>query len=55
MLRVPTLRCSLSQAFYIPWGPDLQRWAATHPEYSQAQLTALITLVADSQVGPGSI
>jgi hypothetical protein len=37
------------QAFYIPWGPDLQRWAATHPEYSKQQLASLIALIADSQ------
>ena len=37
------------QAFYIPWGPDLQRWAATHPEYTKQQLASLIALVADSQ------
>jgi len=37
------------QAFYIPWGADLQRWAATHPEYSKPQLAALVALVADSQ------
>lgn len=37
------------QAFYIPWGPDLQRWAATHPEYTRQQLASLIALIADSQ------
>ena len=42
-----TLKCV--QAFYIPWGPDLQRWAATHPEYTKQQLASLIALIADSQ------
>lgn len=37
------------KAYYIPWGPDLDHWAATHREYSLDQLAALLTLVADSQ------
>lgn len=40
------------QAFYIPWGEDLQRWSATHPEYTRPQLLSLLSLVADSQVSP---
>ncbi len=43
-------RGAAAQAFYIPWGQDLQRWAATHPEYTRPQLASLVALVAESQV-----
>ena len=25
------------KAYYIPWGPELRRWAITHPEYTQVR------------------
>lgn len=36
------------QAFYIPWGDELHRWALTHPEYTQSQILMLVTCIAES-------
>ena len=30
------------KAYYIPWGPELHRWAITHPEYKQVSRVDLI-------------
>lgn len=39
---------ALLQAFYIPWGDELHRWALTHPEYTQSQILMLVTCIAES-------
>lgn len=36
------------KAFYLPWGPELRRWAQTHPEYTRPQLLALVTCIAEA-------
>jgi hypothetical protein len=36
------------QAFYIPWGEELQHWAQTHPEYTRQQTAALVAAIAES-------
>ena len=36
------------KAFYLPWGPELRRWAQTHPEYTRPQLLALVSCIADA-------
>lgn len=38
----------LLQAFYIPWGDELHRWALTHPEYTQSQILMLVTCIAEA-------
>ena len=29
------------KAYYIPWGPELHRWAMSHPEYTQASFAVV--------------
>ena len=36
------------KAFYLPWGPELQHWCQSHPEYTRPQLLALVACIADS-------
>lgn len=38
-----------AQAFYIPWGAELQHWAHTHPEYTRQQTAALVAAIAEAQ------
>ena len=45
--RPPTCHCLL-QAYYIPWGDELKRWALTHPEYTQEHILMLITCIAEA-------
>lgn len=37
------------KAYYIPWGPELHRWAITHPEYTQVsnQLACKVITIGD--------
>lgn len=36
-----------AQAFFLTGAEELGHWAATHPEYSQEQLSCLAAAVAD--------
>lgn len=37
------------KAFYLPWGDQLRHWLLTHPEYTAAQRTQLVSCIADAQ------
>ena len=39
---------SCVQAFYIPWGLELQHWAQTHPEYTRQQTAALVAVIGEA-------
>ena len=34
------------KAFYLPWGDELEKWAMTHPEYSQVSLFSFYLQIA---------
>ena len=36
------------KAYYLPWGPELGHWAATHPEYTRSQTTSLLHCIAEA-------
>ena len=36
------------QAFYLPWGEELRRWALTHPEYTRDQIMMLVVCIAEA-------
>ena len=36
------------QAFYLPWGEELRRWALTHPEYTRDQHMMLVVCIAEA-------
>lgn len=36
-----------AQAFYLPWGDELMRWALTHPEYTRDQIMMLVVCIAE--------
>ena len=38
----------VAQAFYIPWGAELNHWAQSHPEYTAQQVESLIAAIADT-------
>ena len=40
------------KAYYIPWGPELRRWALAHPEYSRRQVCDLATCVGTAHGVP---
>ena len=37
-----------SQAYYLPWGGELRRWALTHPEYTRDQIMMLTVCIAEA-------
>ena len=37
------------QAFYLPWGEELRRWALTHPEYTRDQIMMLVVCIAEAK------
>ncbi len=45
--RVPMFQL-LYQAFYLPWGEELRRWAQTHPEYTRDQIMMLTVCIAEA-------
>ncbi len=36
------------QAYYLPWGEELRRWALTHPEYTRDQIMMLVVCIAEA-------
>ncbi len=40
--------CAPDQAFYLPWGEELARWALTHPEYTRDQVMMLVVCIAEA-------
>ena len=36
------------KAYYLPWGPELRHWVATHPEYTRSQLNSLLHCIAEA-------
>jgi len=41
-------RISDAQAYYLPWGDELSRWALTHPEYTRDQIMMLVVCIAEA-------
>jgi hypothetical protein len=37
------------QAFYLPLGEELRRWALTHPEYTRDQVMMLGVCITEAQ------
>ena len=36
------------KAYYVPWGPELRRWALSHPEVGRPAVAAVVAAVGEA-------